>query len=825
MRDENKLSQTNEPYPNQQQAIDTSDSNGQINLKQIFYKFFLKHWYLYVYTLTLALITAYFYNWYATPIYYTSCTVLIKDDKKKYNNDDLLSQLNSFNSIGGIENEIGIIRSRTLISKTIEELELTKSYFLKGDIKTTEVYKDIPIKLNEDTLSPSIYSTPLNISIINSKKFKLTYFSKGKEYIGYYLFDRKIKTTIGKFSIDKTESFDDKTFNNLSYDKRNYSIRLNSVELLANNYQSSLKADPISKQSSMLQISIQGPVTAKNEAFLDKICELYVKKGIDTKNEYAVNTLKFIDEQLELLTQDIDMNEANVEKFRVTRGITDLGVEATSFLESVKNFDIQISELQVQLSFLDYLEKYVSDGKVMAGSISPGSILVDDPLLKNLVLRLNELENKRKSALNLSKADNPLMVSMNIEIQNTRAALLENIKSLRSGLKVSLNEAMSQKGAVQGKLRLLPSAQRELQTMMRGSNIKETLYSYLLQKKAETAILLASTTADNRVIDTAKTFLKPLEPVKSLSYSIAVILGLIFPALIIYIKDLLNDKIIERFDVEKITNIPILGMIGLSASKNNLVVSEKPNSHISEAFRSIRTNLQYFNPNSTKNSIMLTSSISSEGKSFCSVNLAVMLAMSGRKTVLVSCDLRKPKFTIGFDFTSEVGLSNYLIGVATIDEIIQNTGSIPNLNVILSGPKPPNSSELIISPKMDELFAILRERYDNIILDTPPIGLITDAMVLSKYTDINIYVVRQGVTRKQHLNFINKLYTEGKIKNTCIILNAIKAANKSYGYGYEYSYGYGYGYGYGYYEDDATNSSFGSTLKSLFKSKKSKKKV
>jgi capsular exopolysaccharide synthesis family protein len=266
-------------------------------------------------------------------------------------------------------------------------------------------------------------------------------------------------------------------------------------------------------------------------------------------------------------------------------------------------------------------------------------------------------------------------------------------------------------------------------------------------------------------------------------------------------------------------------MIGLSASKNNLVVSEKPNSHISEAFRSIRTNLQYFNPNSTKNSIMLTSSISSEGKSFCSVNLAVMLAMSGRKTVLVSCDLRKPKFTIGFDFTSEVGLSNYLIGVATIDEIIQNTGSIPNLNVILSGPKPPNPSELIISPKMDELFAILRERYDNIILDTPPIGLITDAMVLSKYTDINIYVVRQGVTRKQHLNFINKLYTEGKIKNTCIILNAIKAANKSYGYGYEYSYGYGYGYGYGYYEDDATNSSFGSTLKSLFKSKKSKKKV
>ncbi len=234
--------------------------------------------------------------------------------------------------------------------------------------------------------------------------------------------------------------------------------------------------------------------------------------------------------------------------------------------------------------------------------------------------------------------------------------------------------------------------------------------------------------------------------------------------------------------------------------------------------------MQYFIPHSGPSTIMLTSSISSEGKSFCSINLAVMLAMSGRKTVLVNCDLRKPKITVGFDFSSEVGLSNYLIGIANEKEIIQNSGSIPNLDIILSGPKPPNPSELIISKKMDTLFEYLKANYDHIILDTPPIGLITDAMVLTKYTDMNIYIVRQGVTRKHQLNFINKLYNEGKIKNVSIILNAIKAGNRSYGYGYEYAYGYGYGYGYGYYEDDGEKRGVFSSLKKVFTRSNTKNK-
>ncbi len=820
MSDSNQQ-QSNSPYPNQTQAIGANEPMNQINLKQIFNKFFLRHWYLYVYTLSLAVITAYFYNWYSTPVYYSSCTVLIKDASKHYNSNDLLSQLNSYSAEGGLDNEIGILRSRKLISKVLTDLDYGKLYFMQGDIKVSEIYKDNPIHLDVDTLFDNGYHIKMNLEVLNDYKYKLTFKIKNHEYRGYYLLGKKIHTEIGVFTINKTEAFEDALFNHKPFKGRDFIIELTGLAGVTDVYQSMLKADKVSANATLLQLSIQGTVPSKNEAFLNKLCELYIQKGIEIKNEYAVNTLKFIDEQLGLLTNDIDVNENNVEQFRVRRGITDLNIEASSYLKSVENFDNSISELQVQLSFLDYLERYVSGGKELSGNISPASILIDDPLLRSLIIKLNELENKRKAALSIVKADNPILIGQNIEIQNTKSALVENIKSLRNGLRASLNEALSQKGNVQGKLRLLPGAQRELQTMLRGSNIKETLYSYLLQKRAETAILLASTTADNRVIDTPRTFPHPLKPVRSLSYTIAFILGLIIPALIIYIRDSLNDRVNDRFDLERITSIPVLGMIGLSVSKSNLVVTEKPNSHISEAFRSIRTNMQYFNANSKQNTIMVTSSISSEGKSFCSINLAVMLAMSGKKTILVSCDLRKPKITLGFDFTSEVGLSNYLIGISNEKDVIQNSGTIPNLDIILSGPKPPNPSELIISERMDNLFEYLKKNYDYIVLDTPPIGLITDAMVLSKYSDINIYVVRQGVTRKHQLNFINKLYLEGKIKNVCIILNAIKAANSSYGYGYEYAYGYGYGYGYGYYEEDDKNKMKG-LFGSLFKSKKSR---
>ncbi|MFM9055262.1 MAG: hypothetical protein ACKOQY_01025, partial [Bacteroidota bacterium] len=449
-------SQAGNPYQSPQQAIGGGETQNQLNLKLLIGKFIFRYWYLYVYTITLGLLTAYFYNWYATPVYFTSCSVLIKDDKQKHNSNDLIAQLNEFNTEGGIETEIGIIRSRQLIYKTLESLDFAKSYFLKGEIKTSEMYKESPIKLMEDTLYPIAYSTGLSLEIIDDRKFKIRYNHPTGPQTGYHLFGKRVISKLGVFRIEKTDKFKDDVYRKPEYTKRKILIRFQGLDNLTDQYQAMLKVDKVSKASTILQASVQGPVPKKNEDFLNRLFELYIGKGIELKNEYAVNTLRFIDEQVNLLTQDIDANEANVERFRITRGITDLDVEATSYLESVKNFDAKISELQVQVSFLNYLEKYVADGREMSGNISPGSILVNDPLLTNLILRINELENKRKSQSVLAKQDNPLLVGINIELQNTKASLLENIRSLRAGLNSSLREAMTQKESVQGKLRLLP---------------------------------------------------------------------------------------------------------------------------------------------------------------------------------------------------------------------------------------------------------------------------------------------------------------------------------------------------------------------------------
>jgi capsular exopolysaccharide synthesis family protein len=350
-----------------------------------------------------------------------------------------------------------------------------------------------------------------------------------------------------------------------------------------------------------------------------------------------------------------------------------------------------------------------------------------------------------------------------------------------------------------------------LLNIQRQNQLKEGLYTYLMQKRAENAIVLASTTSDNRIVDEAHASFDPVRPVKSQTYAIAFFLGLLFPLAFAYARDLFNDRITDRMHLEQQTKIPLLGIIGYSKEANDLVVNRNPKSHIAEAFRSIRTNLQYFNPPGNKcNIVLITSSISAEGKSFCALNIASIIALSGKRTALVGFDLRKPKSPNRFDLKSDKGISSFLIGAETEKEIVQSSG-IENLYFILSGPKPPNPSELIMNERMDTLFQFLKNEFDYVILDSPPIGLITDAMLLSKYANAAIYVVRQNVTRKHQLDIINKLYEDGKIKNLSIIFNAVRVGSMPFAG----SYGYGYGHGYGYYEEDKGSRTL---LSKLFKS-------
>jgi tyrosine-protein kinase Etk/Wzc len=770
----------------------------RINIRQFIISKILRHWYLYLISLAVFIPIAYYYNWYVTPVYNATATLLISDNKRNLSQQDLLAQVSTLDNTGGVDNEIELIRARSMVAKTLRKLDFEVSYFLQGNIKRSELYRQSPIKFEFDSLSFRVYELPINIRILDSTRFEFDYpgDERSSPIREEYRFNEQVVNDIGKFTIEQTSKFRSTDYMDPEFEKRNFIVYVHRFDHLIDKYTRNLQIEFLSKKSTIVELSLKDPVPQKAGDFLNMLMEVYLQSGVEHKNEIAANTLKFIDEQLKLISEDLRASEEDLEVFKTTKGITDLGTEAQSFLGSAKVYDEKISSIDIQKSFLNYLEKYIMEDKELE-KISPASIGINDPLLTKLITQLADLQNQRKMQLNSTKPDNPIIVSLDIQIQNTTEDLLENVRSIRDGLEASRQEAEAQLNRIQGKIRTVPGTERALAGIIRQANIKEGLYNYLLQKRAETAIVMASTISDNRVVNSARASFKPVKPVPAQTYTFALLFGLIFPLGMLYLRDMLNDKISDVSEINHLTEIPVIGMVGFSKEASNHSVTDKPESMLAESFRLIRTNISFYSAPGKTVRVLITSSISSEGKSFCASNLAAIYALSGKKVALVQGDLRKPKKNTEFDLPHESGISNFLIGSHSLDEIIQPSIRTPGLDIILSGPKPPNPSELIMGERMNELFRLLDERYDVIIIDSPPIGVVTDAMLLSKYVDITIYVIRQQVTRRQSIDFLNKLHHDRKIPHLNIILNAVKNGGGA-------QYGYGYGYGYGYYEEERT---------------------
>jgi tyrosine-protein kinase Etk/Wzc len=783
---------------------------SSFDFRSYFFNYVLRYWYIYAATLLCAFAAAYFYNWYVTPIYKATCSVLVKEPNNSGDASDFLMHLDNYSTDRNIQNEIEILRSRTLLSRTIQELNLEVSYYLEGNVKTSELYKeDCPLALTTDSLRYAAYSTPLFVHVLDAGRFELSYNNErgAGEVKRQYRFGQQVECELGTFVIHKSSRFNEALFNNPAHLKRDFIVRFNSFENLISRYGSSLKVAPINKQASILEMSLDDPVAAKAVDFLDKLIEVWIRSSIEEKNQIIRNSLEFIDEQLALISKDLTEIETTLEKFKTEKGITDLGAEAQSYLGSLREYDSRISEIELKISFLNYLEGYVKQSRDIK-ELSPSSIGIDDPILLKLMNQLSDLEGKRSLLLMGAREDNPAIQAINAQSRNIRSLLLETIKSTREGLLASKRQAFSQLDRIEGKIRVIPGSQRQLLNIQRQNQLKESLYTYLMQKRAENAIVLASTTSDNRIVDDAHATFSPVRPVRSQTYIIALFLGLLLPLTFIYGKDVFNDRIKDRDQLEQHTRIPLLGIVGYSKDPEEIVIKGNPKSHISESFRSIRTNLQYYNPPGNKcNVVLITSSVSAEGKSFCALNLAAVIALSGQKTVLLGFDLRKPKSPGRFDLKGETGISNFLIGSATLPDIAQPSG-VPNLHIILSGPKPPNPSELMMNGRMDELFDQLRNEYDYVIIDSPPLGIITDAMLLTRFANAVVYVVRQNITHRHHLDIVNKLYSDNRIKNLSILFNAVRSGTMAHGG----SYGYGYGRGYGYYDEDKGQKSFFSRI-------------
>ncbi len=795
-----------------------SPEQQSFNLKQFIYEKIFYYWYIYILCMILALVTANYYLWYVSPVYTSTTSVMLDIDEKKLASQDLLASLGSIENTGGIESQMQIIKSRNIITRTIQQLDFRFSYFLEGDIKTSELYKNCPFEVITDSLTITNNIPDLTIRVTSVSTFDISYINPktNSSHTNSLVFNTPFTTDFGIFTLKLKEPKILKIYKNSINEKNEYIIKAKTTADLVQYYSSRLNVTQI-KGTRVLMISVDDAVPQKGCDFLNKLTDVYLDFGIEQKNEDTENSLRFIDGQLKIITNELLNSEGKLEKYKTEKGLIDLPGMLTIAQEDVSRIENEISTIEIKQSVLKYLNDYIRNGNNVK-YLAPAYVEVTEPILQNLIANLSALQSDLIQSLKVTTVDNPIIQKKTIQIENVKAEILEKIKSISDASIITKNEIYHQLNKLKSKLSEMPKAERELSNIARQANITEQLYIYLLQKRAETAIILASTISDSKVIDNARTILPPVKPDKGITYTISILLGLFIPASIVYFKEILDDRIKSRKMLEKSSTIPVLGIIGLTVTENNIVVNLKPHSQVAEAFRSIRTNLQYFHGAKTNNIILITSSISAEGKSFCAINLAAILASGGKKVVMIGCDLRKPQQPANFKLPSSTGLSNYLIGSATSEEIIQHSPDL-GLDLILSGPKPPNPSEILLNKRMGDLIELLKAKYDYVIIDSPPIGLISDGLELSRFADVNIYIVRQNFTRKLHLDFINKIYMDGKMKNLCILFNGVQLGSTIYGYGYGYGYSYGYGYGYGYYEEDKKPKNFFQRLIYKFKFK------
>lgn len=756
----------------------------------------------------IAITFAYFINRYATPRFALKTTILIKDKgRNSFDGSETFLQGSSLiNASKNIENEIGIIKSRFLVEQTINNLNFGISYYYQGKVKTSEQYPNAQFIVEMDTNHLQPYGVPIYIHFLANNEVELSSKNKsGSVLIPYN--EEKINNVSGaipkqKFNLNqeiKAENFKFKIIlldpSLINDDENIYYFVLNTKTTLVNQYAGSYGVKPINKTSSIVEITKESGYPEKDVVFLNKLGETYINMGLEEKTRISKNTVNFITDQINDIQDSLNYIEDNLQSFRAANKIVNISDEGKYIMEKLTSIEKNKAIEESKLNYYNYLSDYISKNKKINEVIAPSSMGIGDPLLNSLILSLSELYVKRITLQNSMESANPALAEIDNDIQNIKQTLVENVKNIKKQSQIVIEDYNKQVGEIEKELNILPNTERQLLNLNRKFTISDKLYTYLLEKRAEAGIAGASVVADNKFVDrtivTGRTY-----PKASNNYLIALLIGILIPAVIISSLEAFNTKINNHKQLQAASSIPLIGNIIHNVKKNPLVIQESPKSSIAESFRNLRSNLGYFIKKQEKQVILVTSTVSGEGKTFVSMNLASVIAISGAKTILLGVDLRKPKIFQDFKLDNSIGLTNYLIGRASKEQIIQKT-KISSLDVITAGPTPPNPSELLIADRFFDLLLELKKEYEYIILDTPPIGLVADGLDLMKYSDIILYIVRQRLSRKNYLNLINDVRNSDKTKNIGLVFNDVNFA-PIYGYGYTYGYGYGYGYGYAY---------------------------
>ncbi|WP_242928859.1 GumC family protein [Pontibacter vulgaris] len=762
----------------------------QINLKKIFTKY-LRFWYLFIVSILICLGAAYLYLLSVTPEYYISSTLLIKDNKKQGNEplstDYGDSELSNYSQ--NLKNEIEVLKSKGLMEKVIKDLSLYTSYFVEDDFKEREIYgEELPLKVIVNKLSEAAYGKVITITIKNKNRFKL---DDGIN-LSIYEFGKKIKTPYGVFTVIAAPE-------DSSNMHRKVMVKFHDTLDLALSYSNMLSITTIDKDASVISVGLTNPVPEKGKDIINKLVELYNYEAINEKKAIAANSLAFLDGRLKYLIRELTDVEENVERYKRQYEVMDVNSEAQLYLEKSTDYNRQLSTWNAQIDVLETIEQYLSR-RENKNELVPSSLNIQDPTLQVLIKQFNELQLERQNYLRTMQASNPLVQDVNEQLANLQVNILENLRNIKKGLVINRDNLQRSYAKIESKKQQVPSIERELLDINREQGTKEGLYLYLLKKREESALSLAANFHNAKVIDVALVHPEPVSPRKKLIYIVAFLLGIGLPVAFINIKELANDKVQFKKDIEDLTNTPILGEISHDNKGDIVVVTSKNRSPVAELFRLIRANLQFATVGSENKVILITSSMGGEGKTFFSINLAASLVLTGKKVVVVGFDLRKPALVQGFGISNENGITNYLISNdLPIDDILIPLEQTPDLYLIGSGPIPPNPSEIMLHPKVGTMIDQLRGAFDYVIIDTAPVGQVADALALSPHIDSSIYIVRYNYTSKEQVQIIDDIYINKKLKHPMIVLNDAKKQN---------GYGYGYGYGYGNMHDPTWNTKF-----------------
>jgi len=768
---------------------------------------FISNWLWIAAALFLSLCIAYFFNQYSQKVYRVNSTLLIKEQQTSgaIANMEQIFAGNVYNPYPNLDDEVAILKSYTLNHRVIQEMPEHHVAYIpvsRNGIQGQRTYKTSPFVLNSfaDRQSTGIQMTirftgadTYTVEIDEDKAKEkgidsgISDADSGREYrIG------EVFQGYGfRFTLERRDSLKQIVEGN------RWLVWFESPEILANRYRSALKVEAVEDYASVFNLSFEGYSPQQGADYLNTLMTMYIRQGMEWKSRAADNTINFIEAQLGLISDSLRLAENTMESFRLNNRFVDLTLEGTLVLEKLEKLEGEKNALDLQMQYYRYLLDYLNSRDATENIISPSVMGVTDPMLIKLVTEFSTKQQQRKQTAFAVNDRSPQIEMLDRELEDARAALRENVNSAISQLKLSTDNVNGRISTVEKELNRLPGTERRLIGIQRKFDLNNSVYTYLLERRAEAGIAKASQITDNRIIDEAMVQNSVrVKPMEMRNYLIAMLLGLLIPMLLIVIFDLMNNKIISRHDIERLTKAPIIGYISHSEYNVDNPVAEKPGSTLAESFRAVRTSLAFYTGQTKCQVIVISSPISGEGKTFVSVNLATIISMMNKKVLIVELDLRKPRVHTILKAGNGHGMSQFLSGGATFEEVIVPT-EIENLWFAPAGPVPPNPAELIGSPKMAEFIEKARDEFDSIIIDTPPVGIVTDALLLNQLANVILFVVRQRYTTRGSVQLLDEIYRKGEMSNVALVVNDISTTGY---YGYGLRYGYSLGYGSRYYD-------------------------